>query len=53
MHLYYSIMQNGRIMTLIVLDKNYILLGHSQTSYYALDSIAILHAYYAHIVQWI
>ena len=43
-------MQNGRILILIVLDKKiYILLGHLQPSYYALDSIEILYRYYANI----
>ena len=54
MHVYYINMQNGRILILIVLDKNIdILLGHSLPSYYALDFIAILYKCYANIVQWL
>ena len=53
-HVYYIIMQNGRILLLIVLDKNiYILLGQSLPIYYALDSTAILYRYYANIIQWL
>ena len=53
MHIYNIIMQNGRILILIVLDKTNTLLGHSLHGYYALDSITILNGYYASIVQWL
>ena len=50
--LYYH--ANFRILILIILDtKINILHGQMQTSYYALDAIAILYRYYGSIVQWI
>ena len=33
--------------------KKYFLFGHPLSSYYALDSIAILHRYYEYIVEWL